>query len=95
MTRRVDDVVAQRLAQCSVEFGGPEGELDAPYGVAMEVVKTARRHGLILMTAGARESIRFLPPLNVSASEVEEALDKFAAACQEVFDVRMVDRKVV
>jgi 4-aminobutyrate aminotransferase len=60
----------------------------------MEVVKTARRHGLILMTAGSRESIRFLPPLNVSASEVEEGLDKFAAACQEVFDVRMIDRKL-
>lgn len=81
--------------QCSVEFGGPEGELDAPYGIAMEVVKSARKHGLILMTAGARETIRFLPPLNVSASEVEEALNKFATACQEVFDERMINRKIV
>ncbi len=81
--------------QCSVEFGGPDGELDAPYGIATEVVKAARKHGLILMTAGARETIRFLPPLNVSAAEVEEGLNKFATACQEVFDERMINRKIV
>ena len=35
--------------------------------------------------AGARESIRFLPPLNVSSSEIEEALHILDASLQEVF----------
>ena len=37
------------------------------------------------MHAGARETVRFLPPLNVSASEVDEALSIFGAALQDVF----------
>ena len=35
--------------------------------------------------AGARESIRFLPPLNVGANEIDEALEKLQGALQEVF----------
>lgn len=78
----------------AVEFGGPHGELDAPYGIAVEVMKACREKGLIIMTAGARESVRFLPPLNVSASEIKEALEKFEAACHQVFHVKMVDQDV-
>jgi acetylornithine/succinyldiaminopimelate/putrescine aminotransferase len=40
---------------------------------------------MLLMPSGARESIRFLPPLNVSAQEINMALDKFEACCKEVF----------
>ena len=35
--------------------------------------------------AGARESIRFLPPLNVKANEIDEALEKLEGVLQEVF----------
>ena len=35
--------------------------------------------------AGARESIRFLPPLNVSKSEIAEALKILEASLEEVF----------
>ena len=35
--------------------------------------------------AGARETIRFLPPLNVSEGEVDEALGIFEDSCAEVF----------
>jgi len=34
--------------------------------------------------AGARETIRFLPPLNVSAAEIDEALTIFEACLEEV-----------
>ena len=34
--------------------------------------------------AGARETIRFLPPLNVSAGEVEEGLQIFGQCLEEV-----------
>lgn len=35
--------------------------------------------------AGARETVRFLPPLNVSELEVKEALRTFEEALEEVF----------
>ena len=37
-----------------------------------------------LRAAGARETVRFLPPLNISESEVTEALDKLSKALKEV-----------
>jgi acetylornithine/succinyldiaminopimelate/putrescine aminotransferase len=48
------------------------------------VTKAAFKHNLLLMTAGARESIRFLPPLNVTAEEIYTCLNGFEAACKEV-----------
>ena len=36
--------------------------------------------------AGARESIRFLPALNVKADEVDQALSIVQQACSDVFD---------
>ena len=36
--------------------------------------------------AGARESIRFLPALNVKADEVDQALSIVHQACSDVFD---------
>lgn len=35
--------------------------------------------------AGARESVRFLPPLTVSADEINEALEKLEDSLEEVF----------
>lgn len=47
--------------------------------------KAAFKHKMLLIPSGARESIRFLPPLNISAQETDMALDKFEACCKEVF----------
>ena len=41
---------------------------------------------LLLGYAGARESIRFLPALNVKADEVDQALSIVHQACSDVFD---------
>jgi acetylornithine/succinyldiaminopimelate/putrescine aminotransferase len=35
--------------------------------------------------AGARETVRFLPPLNVSESEMEEGLGLFEQSLEDVF----------
>ena len=37
------------------------------------------------LRAGAREAVRFLPPLNVSEGEIEEALDIFGHSLEDVF----------
>lgn len=39
---------------------------------------------MLLMTAGSREAVRFLPPLNVSAAEIDLGLGVVRKALQEV-----------
>ena len=60
--------------------------MDAAAGVASAVARAALARGLMLMTAGARETIRFLPPLVVSGAQVEEGLAKFEGALGDVFE---------
>lgn len=57
---------------------------DVPYGTAAKVVKAAGERGVLLLTCGARETLRFLPPLVVSEEEVDEALHALKEALQEV-----------
>ena len=40
--------------------------------------------------AGARESVRFLPPLTVSEGEIAEALSIFGDCLEEVFGISNV-----
>jgi acetylornithine/succinyldiaminopimelate/putrescine aminotransferase len=40
------------------------------------------------MTAGAREAVRFLPPLVITQADVEEALAGFEGAMGDVFGGR-------
>ncbi|HXH72700.1 MAG TPA: acetylornithine transaminase [Mariprofundaceae bacterium] len=54
-------------------------ELD---GEAAPVIAAARDRGLLILSAGPKV-LRFLPPLNVTVAEVDEALDKLAAALEE------------
>jgi acetylornithine/succinyldiaminopimelate/putrescine aminotransferase len=42
-------------------------------------------HWVLTVHAGARESIRFLPALNVKADEVDQALSIVQQACSDVF----------
>lgn len=45
-----------------------------------ELIATARENGLLVHRAGANV-LRLLPPLNVSKSEVEDALSILDKAC--------------
>jgi 4-aminobutyrate aminotransferase len=47
--------------------------------------KAAFERQMLLMPSGARESIRFLPPLNISEAEIDTALEKFEGCCKAVF----------
>ena len=47
--------------------------------------KAAFAEKLLLIPAGPHATVRVLPPLNVSATEVEEGLGKLAAALASVF----------
>lgn len=50
------------------------------------ITKACAKRGMLLMTAGVRECLRFLPPLNVTASEVAKAVEIFSEAQAEVLE---------
>lgn len=59
-------------------------ELKGDKGVASALTKATAKRDVLLMTAGAKESVRFLPPLSVTAAEVDIALGAVEAALGEV-----------
>lgn len=52
-------------------------------GLAAKVITSAAQKGLLILTAGARETVRFLPPLVVNEQQVDEALSAFESAFHE------------
>lgn len=58
-------------------------ELKGPVGVASNITKLAAEKGVLLITSGARETVRFLPPLVVTEEQVNEALVVFKWALGE------------
>ncbi len=47
------------------------------------LVAACREHGLLLVRGG-EHAVRFLPPLNVSAAEITEALARFERALESL-----------
>lgn len=58
-------------------------ELKGSPGIAARAVKIAGQHGVLLLTCGARETVRFLPPLVVNEAQVDRALEVFELALIE------------
>lgn len=77
--------VRGRGLMVACEFGGADKSLTAKAGVAAAVTKAASKRNMLLLSAGARETIRFLPPLNVQEHEIDEALHIFEACLDHVF----------
>jgi 4-aminobutyrate aminotransferase len=71
--------VRGRGLMIGTEFTSPEGE---PWSDrAQAVAKAAMAEGLLLLTCGPWENtIRWIPPLIVNESHIQEALEKFTAA---------------
>lgn len=55
-----------------------------PPGTARGVAQACAASGLLLLNCSVYETVRFIPPLNVTPSEVDECLDKFERAMREV-----------
>ncbi|KAK9833580.1 hypothetical protein WJX81_008310 [Elliptochloris bilobata] len=77
--------VRGRGLMVAAEFGAPDGGLKAPYGLAAKVTKACGKRNMILLSAGARETVRFLPPLTVNEAEIDTALGILSEALEEVF----------
>ena len=63
---------------------GVEFEPEAPVGTAGAVATACADQGMLLLTTSAFECVRFIPPLTVSADEIDIALDRFKAALDSV-----------
>ncbi|OQR92072.1 4-aminobutyrate aminotransferase [Achlya hypogyna] len=64
-------------------------------GTAARICQTCVDKGMLLLSTSTYETLRFIPPLNVSADEVELGLDILDAALGEVFRAELRDvRKV-
>lgn len=61
-----------------VEFGGTA----QPIGGAL--TKACTEEGMLMLTCGARDVIRFIPPLNVSKDEIDLGLQMFRKALANV-----------
>ena len=55
----------------------------ASKGFASAVTQACSRRDMLLLSAGARETVRFLPPLTVTQQEVDLALGIFKEAIDE------------
>jgi 4-aminobutyrate aminotransferase-like enzyme len=53
---------------------------------SLQVCKAAFDNKLLLITAGSRATIRFLPPLICQEEDIARGLEKLEAAMKQVFD---------
>jgi len=54
-------------------------------GTANEITKSCLTQGMFLLTCSAFECVRFIPPLTVTAEEIDTGLGVFEKALQDVF----------
>jgi 4-aminobutyrate aminotransferase len=62
-------------------------ELDhrkVPAGTATAVTKKALENGLLLLSCGAFETIRVIPPLNVSSADLQQGIELFGRTLDQV-----------
>ena len=79
---RIGDVRGMGL-MIGVEFVDPGGAADTAF--CTRLLERCLAKGLILINCGlSRNVIRFIPPLNVTSDDLEEALDIFAAVLAEI-----------
>jgi len=62
-----------------------ELEDSVPAGTANNIVKACEENGLLIVTAGIYETIRFIPPLNITKDDMKAGLQKLEKALEKVF----------
>jgi 4-aminobutyrate aminotransferase len=65
--------VRGRGLMIGIELTGPEPERPPARELAQKVIERAFHNGLLLLTCGL-STVRFMPPLNVTAAQVDEAV---------------------
>ncbi|KNC80534.1 hypothetical protein SARC_07106 [Sphaeroforma arctica JP610] len=65
---------------------GLEFNKDVPANTAKQVTVECLNRGMMLLNTSVFETVRFIPPLTVSAGEVDEAMEIFEDALKTVFN---------
>ncbi|KAF1334946.1 4-aminobutyrate transaminase, partial [Globisporangium splendens] len=71
-------------------------EFDAkavPVGTAARISQSCLAHGMMVLTTSIFETLRFMPPLTVSAEECNLGLEIFEKALQDVFQQSVLDHE--
>jgi 4-aminobutyrate aminotransferase len=58
-------------------FPGHDSKHTVKYGFTGALTKKCLNHGMLILNTGAHETLRFIPPLNVSAEEIELGVEIF------------------
>ncbi|KAH0827879.1 acetylornithine aminotransferase [Lanmaoa asiatica] len=77
-------MVAVEFASSSYPSGDPALNPSAPKGLAARVARRCMDKGLLILTTSIYEVIRFIPPLNISQTDLEKGCEIFSAAVKDV-----------
>ena len=68
-------------------YFGAKAEMPTAYGqFAAAVAKTCWDNNLLVLACGPYDTLRLIPPLNISKTDLEECLDVFCSAVQKTAD---------
>jgi 4-aminobutyrate aminotransferase len=95
---KVDPTVGQHILDvrgrglmAAVEFASPSHSTfdpvvkkGTPTNLATKLSKRCLEKGLLLLTASVYETVRFIPPLNISGEDLAKGIEIFCEAAEEV-----------
>ncbi len=77
-------MIATEFASPSHSTFDPAVKKGTPANLAMKLSKRCLDKGLLLLTTSVYETVRFIPPLNISREDLAKGTDIFKEAVEEV-----------
>lgn len=77
-------MVGLEFASPSHSAFDPAVNKSTPQGLASKVAKRCVEKGMLILTTSVYETVRFIPPLNVSKEDLEKGIKIFEEAVEEV-----------
>jgi len=77
-------MVAVEFASPSHSTFDPAVRKGTPTNLSMKSSKRCLEKGLLLLTTSVYETVRFIPPLNISCEDLAKGIDIFSEAVGEV-----------
>lgn len=81
-------MVAVEFASPTHSSFDPAVKKDTTANLASKVSKRCLEKGMLLLTTSVYETIRFIPPLNISPKDLARGIDIFVEAVEEVVHER-------
>ena len=77
-------MIAVEFASPSHSTFDPAVKKGTPANLAMKLSKRCLEKGLLLLTTSVYETVRFIPPLNISREDLATGIDIFAESVKEI-----------